>query len=250
VEQQFDNDVLNKEEREGSVYQVKNWICSFTNYCESEDEYNLSYKLLIEFMNRPDVFKSMGPAYPYILDKYLVSTLIKHKDKLVYYKRMFVRNLDNCTSIPSEVKNSSMKQGDDLVRPTMNILTAFRVTTYKSNHRMLVKERKSAKSMASTKLWSKSKTSNKITSHGEGLIETEYGLRNNYCSMRASDKVLWDMDLFTFKNCRKMSRYMDHRAFVGLGLSHSVIKAYFCVIVGINTGQETMSLLLSYHRCH
>jgi hypothetical protein len=26
VEQQFDNDVLNKEESEGSVYQVKNWI--------------------------------------------------------------------------------------------------------------------------------------------------------------------------------------------------------------------------------
>jgi hypothetical protein len=68
VEQQFDNDVLNKEDREGIVYQVKNWIRSFTNYCESEDEYKLSYKLLIEFMNRPDIFESMGPTYPYILD--------------------------------------------------------------------------------------------------------------------------------------------------------------------------------------
>jgi hypothetical protein len=36
VEQQFDNDVRNKEGREGIVYQVKNWIRSFTNYCESE----------------------------------------------------------------------------------------------------------------------------------------------------------------------------------------------------------------------
>jgi hypothetical protein len=68
VEQQLDNDVLNKEDREGIVYQVKNWIRSFTNYCESEDVYKLSYKLLIEFMNRPDIFESMGPAYPYILD--------------------------------------------------------------------------------------------------------------------------------------------------------------------------------------
>jgi hypothetical protein len=55
VEQQFDNDVLNKEDREGIVYQVKNWIRSFTNYCESEKEYKLSYKLLIEFTNRQDV---------------------------------------------------------------------------------------------------------------------------------------------------------------------------------------------------
>jgi hypothetical protein len=155
VEQQFDNDVLNKEDREGIMYQVKNWIRSFTNYCESDNEYKLSHKLLIEFMNRPDVFQSMGPAYPYILDKYILSTLIKKKDKLLYYKRMFLRNLNNCTSIPSEVENSSIKQGDDRVCPTMSILTASQVMTDTSNHRMLVKERKSAKSMSSTKLWSK-----------------------------------------------------------------------------------------------
>jgi hypothetical protein len=83
VEQQFDNDVLNKEDREGIVYQVNNLISSFANYCESEDEYTLSYKLLIEFMNRPDVFESMGPAYPYILDKYIMSTWIKKKDELL-----------------------------------------------------------------------------------------------------------------------------------------------------------------------
>jgi hypothetical protein len=189
VEQQFENDVLNKEDREAIVYQVKNWIRSFTNHCESEDEYKLSYKLLIEFMNRPDVFESMGPAYPYILDKYLLSTWIKKKDKLLFYKRMFLHNLNNCTSILYEVENSSIKQGDDRVRPTLSILTAAQVMNDKSNHRMLVKEGNSAKSMPSTKLWYKSKTSNKITSHGEGLVETEYSLHNNYCSVRSSDKV-------------------------------------------------------------
>jgi hypothetical protein len=87
--------------------------------------------------------------------------------------------------------NNNIKQGDDRVRPTMSILTAAQVMPDKSNHRMLVKEGKSAKFMPSTKLWSKSKTSNKITSHGEGLVETEYSLRNKYCSVRASDKVWW-----------------------------------------------------------
>jgi hypothetical protein len=38
VEQQFDNGVLNKEDRDGVVYHVKNWIYSFKNYCKSEDE--------------------------------------------------------------------------------------------------------------------------------------------------------------------------------------------------------------------
>jgi hypothetical protein len=103
----------------------------------------------------------------------------------------FLRNLNNCTSIPSKVENSSIEQCEDRARPTMSILTADQVMTDKSNHPMLVKEGKSAKSMSSMKLWSKSKTSNKTTSHGEGLIETKYGLRHNYCSVRVTDKVWW-----------------------------------------------------------
>jgi hypothetical protein len=78
---------------------------------------------------------------------------------------MFLPNLNNCTSIPSEVDNSSIKQGDNCIRPTMSILTAAQVMTDKQNHIMLVKEGNSAKYMLSTKLWSKSNTSNKITSH-------------------------------------------------------------------------------------
>jgi hypothetical protein len=57
--------------------------------------------------------------------------------------------------------------------------------------------------MSSTKLWSKSNTSNKITSHKEGLIETEYGLRHNYCSVRVTDKVWWVMDLYHVQEFEK-----------------------------------------------
>jgi hypothetical protein len=113
----------------------------------------------------------------------------------IVLQTIFLRNLNKCTSIPSEVENSSIKQGDNRVLPTMRILTAAQVMTDKSNHRMLVKEGKSAKSVSSMKLWSKSKMSNKITSHGEGLIETEYGLRHNYCSVRVTDKVWWVLAL-------------------------------------------------------
>jgi hypothetical protein len=45
--------------------------------------------------------------------------------------------------------------------------------------------------------------SNKITSHGEGLIETEYGLRQNYCSMRATDKVWWVLALYHVQKLEK-----------------------------------------------
>jgi hypothetical protein len=82
-------------------------------------------------MNRTDVFESMGPAYLYILDKYLLWIWIKKKDKFLFYKRMLLHILNNCTSIPSEVKNSSIKQGDDRVRPILSILTGSQVMTGK-----------------------------------------------------------------------------------------------------------------------
>jgi hypothetical protein len=85
----------------------------------------------------------------------------------------------------------------------MRIFTAAQVMTDKSNHRMLVKEGKSAKFMSSTKLWSKSKTSNKVTSHGEGLTETDYGLRHNYCSLHVTDKLWWVLALYHVQELEK-----------------------------------------------
>jgi hypothetical protein len=38
VEQKFDNTVLNKTDREGICYQIKNWIRSFTNYVRRDRE--------------------------------------------------------------------------------------------------------------------------------------------------------------------------------------------------------------------
>jgi hypothetical protein len=57
VEQKFDNAVLKKRDKEGIFCQIKNWIRSLNNYFETENEYKLSYRLLIDFMNRPDVFE-------------------------------------------------------------------------------------------------------------------------------------------------------------------------------------------------
>jgi hypothetical protein len=45
--------------------------------------------------------------------------------------------------------------------------------------------------------------SNKITSHEEGLIETDYGLRHNYCSMPVTDKVWWVLDLSRVQELEK-----------------------------------------------
>jgi hypothetical protein len=77
----------------------------------------------------------------------------------------------------------------------MRIINTATVMTEKSNYRMLVKEGVTAKAMSSTRLWSKSKTSNRVVSHGEGLVNTEFSLHHNYCSARVSDTIWWVLAL-------------------------------------------------------
>jgi hypothetical protein len=69
----------------------------------------LSYRLLIDFINRPDVFEKLGITPPYILDEYLLKTWKPLKDKMLFHKRMYLWNFDNSTSIPCEIENASLK---------------------------------------------------------------------------------------------------------------------------------------------
>jgi hypothetical protein len=113
--------------------------------------------------------------------------------------------------------------------------------TDKSNHRMLVKEGNSAKSMSSTKLWSKSKTSN--PKHLIKSVVTERVLSRqstvSVISIAACEQVTkygGSWLCLMFKNWRKMSGYGSPRfrrvMIVTLSTQGS------CVIVGIYTGLE------------
>jgi hypothetical protein len=72
-----------------------------------------------------------------------------------FHKHMYLRNLDNSTSIPCEIENASLKAGEDKTRPTMSIITAATMMTENSNYRMLAKEGVTSNAMCSTKLWYK-----------------------------------------------------------------------------------------------
>jgi hypothetical protein len=87
----------------------------------------------------------------------------------------------------------SLMDGENVIikvgktRPSMSIITAATVMTEKSNYHMLVKEGVAAYAIRSTKLWSKSKISNRVVSHGEGLVKTEFSLHHNCSSVRVID---------------------------------------------------------------
>jgi hypothetical protein len=117
---------------------------------------------------------------------------------------------------------------------------------------MLVKQGNSAKSMSSTKPWSKYNTSNKITSLGERLVETEYGIRNNYYSMRVSDKVWW---VVASSHVQKLEKYVNiygsprFRRVRIVAISTQGILLCMCGYVH-RAGNPSMSSLISYHGCH
>jgi hypothetical protein len=121
----------------------------------------------------------------------------------------------------------------------MSILTAAQVMTDNSNHHMLVKEGKSAKSMYLTRLWSTSKTSNKSTSHGEGLIDTEYGLRHNFCSVCVTGNVWWVLDLSHVQELEKDVKIYGSPRFRRVGIVTLSAGGSFYVFVAVYIGHAS-----------
>jgi hypothetical protein len=91
----------------------------------------------------------------------------------------------------------------------MSIITTTTVMIENSNYHMLVKEGVTAKAMCSRKMWSKSKTSNGVVSHGDGLVKSEFSLRHNYCIVRASDTTWWILALCFTLAIEQDEKYMD-----------------------------------------
>jgi hypothetical protein len=51
VMEKFNVSILNKADRGAILFQVKNWITSWVNYCENEAEYLKSFSLFTAFMD-------------------------------------------------------------------------------------------------------------------------------------------------------------------------------------------------------
>jgi hypothetical protein len=67
VMQKYNVGVLKKGDRGAIISQVKNWIASWVNYCESEAEYLKSFSLFTTFMDRPGVKVRLGECHSYIM---------------------------------------------------------------------------------------------------------------------------------------------------------------------------------------
>jgi hypothetical protein len=98
-------------DRGSIISQVKNWITSWVNYCENEARYLKSFSLFTAFLDRPDVKELRGECHSYVMHTYIAVTWMSNKEKLLFYNRLTMRNVDQCTSCPAEHENSSMKWG-------------------------------------------------------------------------------------------------------------------------------------------
>ena len=193
LSQKFDMSVLKKENRRAIISQIKNWIASWVNYCETEEEYLKSFALFNAFMSHEDVKEVLGEAHSYIMDIYITKTWLQKKDKLALYKRVNVRNFDQCTSCPAEHDNSSMKWGEMVVNPQQHMHKTADTINKKSNSRFAMKEGHDAKALNATQMWSLTATNQLVSKYAEGMISFQWCKKDLYMSIRIDSRTWWVM---------------------------------------------------------
>jgi hypothetical protein len=114
------------------------WLQQQSTYVETKKEYDKSYKLLNEFLNRPrtinDLTKECIKAIRLFQDH-----IRTRENKLGNHMRMDIRNCNEaCTSSPAESMNSTFKGGTSKVNSNMNLDTSTQHITKGINTRSVI----------------------------------------------------------------------------------------------------------------
>jgi hypothetical protein len=127
------------------------WLYSFTDYIESEDEFEESLRLLKVFLCCEEVMASdgLGKAFSAELLEYVIKSVLTadNLNKTLFYKRMSVRDFDLRTSSNAESEGAVTKGGSTGCRPNQTIDKSADAVILMTQRRLQKKKTAAANSM-------------------------------------------------------------------------------------------------------
>jgi hypothetical protein len=104
--------VDNKNQVQGKAYMkvVTRWLFSWTDSVESRSEFELSYKLLLQWLGSSDLTSVFSPLLVERITNFVAKSVVPHLDKILLSNRMRRRCFDMRTTSNSEAENSVVKR--------------------------------------------------------------------------------------------------------------------------------------------
>lgn len=169
------------------------WVFSWMQQggVEDESEYQASLGALCRWLRESDECTHTTMHHnAVVLEEFLVKTIIKHKERCVYFLRKEKRTFGFRVTSAVESMNSATKKGCvNHVRPSDGLALSLKKQDHQATARMRFHARETYRLLASRLLWSTSTTANIVTEYAEGLIQAQSQQAGRYLSVRQGPSV-------------------------------------------------------------
>jgi hypothetical protein len=134
---------------------VLKWIESWMTKIETQEEYNLSTGLLIDWLKSPEALDTnlggMGCALVSQINAFLTSSLFPHEQRWARYHFLNVRAFNTSASSYGEAENSALKRRGDGVKPNFSVPKATRAINEGTQLRTVKRQQKAVHNLNATK---------------------------------------------------------------------------------------------------
>jgi hypothetical protein len=124
---------------------IKFWVLSWTTDIESEEELDISYKLLLLFFECHECMKHFDVTFPTDIHWVIAKNIWPHREKFAYYQFMTWHTLKTRTSNSSKVEGGVVKHHSAGPKPNHSMEMSAESMVHLSNYRIELKEQKAGK---------------------------------------------------------------------------------------------------------
>jgi hypothetical protein len=183
-----------KNQVQGNAYMkvVTRWLFSWTDSVESRSEFELSYKLLLQWLGSSDLTSVFPPLLVERISSFVAKSVVPHLDKILLSNRMRRRCFDMRTTSNSEAENSVVKRHPVGPRPNESIDKSTKALTLIADSRLLKKEQNAASALDTIPtVGYKRGIHDQITNHAANLVMAQYNEQPKYVLYRLDEQTFY-----------------------------------------------------------
>lgn len=160
---------------------ISDWIYSWMDdRTETEEEYEVSKALLLQYLSSDDFLDVCGSNTQACYYKFLKENVFPHEYRYARFKYAHLRCYGEKTSSSHEGTNNAIKYAADAVVPQNNIDRTTKTLMDGDERRGMMRSVQAFREYHHTKLWSRSSTSQKLTTMAESLVSQQQELSTRY----------------------------------------------------------------------
>ncbi len=177
---------------------VKKWIFSWMQpgFCETEQEYDVSKALLMDFIMSEKVVNDVcggESSIPRRIMEFITNYVLIYEDQFLFYRRKNIRHFNEYTNCAHEGTNFGAKAHSAQLLPSLSIFQSAKTMLFQSAIKCKEIFLQAERNMERQKLWTNTPTAAHLTKLGESIVSSSWKRASKYYGKRVGQHQ-WEVE--------------------------------------------------------